>query len=449
MKIDLLDTEVGGFNYEFLRAISYQASGGAELGECIAAVARIHEGDFDSWIQEWTRLADRVAQEAETALKKGKQAEACHAFLRASNYYRAAEFYVSHTDPRQFALWTRSRECFHQAASLMSPVVEILEIPFEEARLPGYFVSGGEGRRPTLIAMGGFDSSGEEVFHWIGHAAAERGWHCLIFEGPGQRGALHLNPELILRPDYEIPVSAVVDYALARPEIDHERLALIGYSLGGYLAPRATAFEPRIKACIANSLVVDLDEAWRASWPAPLRTAPDAFFDTIFATLSLANPHIRWGMDHARWSMGIKHPHEFFSAWKPYTLWGLEQRLQCPLLCLFGEDELAAVNQKLLEETVRYIDALKCLKEFQLFTRESGAASHCQMGGISRAQTVIFDWLEETFSREVPAPGEDTLPATRIPTELLPLIEKYHGKEIVRDLQGLDLFHNQRGGTDE
>jgi hypothetical protein len=33
MKIDLLDTEVGGFNYEFLRAISYVASRGAELGE--------------------------------------------------------------------------------------------------------------------------------------------------------------------------------------------------------------------------------------------------------------------------------------------------------------------------------------------------------------------------------------------------------------------------------
>ena len=64
------------------------------------------------------------------------------------------------------------------------------------------------------------------------------------------------------------------------------------------------------------------------------------------------------------------------------------------------------------------------------------------MGGISRAQTVIFDWLEETFSGEVPAPEEDNLQKTRIPTELLPLIEKYHGKEIVSGLQRLDLFHN-------
>ncbi len=443
MKIDLQETKVGGFNYEFLRAISYQVTGGAELGECVAVAARIHEGDFDSWIQEWTRLADRVAQEAEAAMKKGKQIDACRAFLRASNYYRAAEFYASHEDPRQYALWTRSRECFHQAVSFMSPRVEILEIPFEGAQLPGYFIPCGEGKHPTLIAMGGFDSSGEEVYHWLGQAAVERGWHCLIFEGPGQRGALHLNPGLILRPDYEVPVSTVVDYALARPEVDHGRLALIGYSLGGYLAPRAAAFEPRIKACIANSLVVDLDEAWRGSWPAPLRTAPAAVFDTVFATLSRANSDIRWGMDHARWAMGIQHPHEYFSAWKPYTLWGLEERLQCPLLCLFGEDELAAVNQKLLEETVRYIDAVKCSKTVHLFTREEGAASHCQMGSISRAQAVIFDWLEETFSREVSMQGEERSSEISIPTGLLPLLEKYHGKEIVRNLEGLEMFHSR------
>lgn len=77
------------------------------------------------------------------------------------------------------------------------------------------------------------------------------------------------------------------------------------------------------------------------------------------------------------------------------------------------------------------------------YQKTDGAASHCQIGGLSRAQAVIFDWLEETFSREIPASGEDKLPETRIPTGLLPLLEKYHGKEVVRDFQGLDLFHKQ------
>lgn len=138
--------------------------------------------------------------------------------------------------------------------------------------LPGYFLSGGPGKRPLLLAIGGLDSTGGEVVQWMGRAAAARGWHCLVFEGPGQRGALHLNPGLVFRPDYEVPVRAVVDYALSRPDVDEDRLALIGYSLGGGLAPRAAAFEPRIKAYIANSLLVDLTAALPLGAPESLAT---------------------------------------------------------------------------------------------------------------------------------------------------------------------------------
>jgi len=160
MKIDLQETRVGGFNYQFLRTISYQASAGAELGECVAAAAPIHEGDFESWITAWSRLADQVAAQAETALEEDDTVSARTAYLRASNYYRAAEFYASHEDAHQEAAWTRSRACFHHAASLASPPIEVLSIPFEQMRLPGYFVSGGDGQRPTLLALGGQSPSG-------------------------------------------------------------------------------------------------------------------------------------------------------------------------------------------------------------------------------------------------------------------------------------------------
>ncbi len=71
------------------------------------------------------------------------------------------------------------------------------------------------------------------------------------------------------------------------------------------------------------------------------------------------------------------------------------------------------------------------------------------MGGLSRAQAVIFDWLEETFSREVLAQQGKKLPVAELPAEFFAILEKHHGKEIVRNLQGLDLFRNQRGSTDE
>jgi hypothetical protein len=255
----------------------------------------------------------------------------------------------------------------------------------------------------------------------------------LIFEGPGQRGALHLNPGLVFRPDYEVPVKAVVDHAISRPDVDGERLALIGYSLGGNLAPRAAAFDPRIRACIADSPVVNVGEAWRAAWPAALRDAPDRIFDGIFATLAHGNPDARWGLEHARWAMGIKHPHEMFQAFEPYSLLGLEDRLQCPILCLFGEDEIAQTSKKIIEETVKFLKNLTCPTELHLFTRHEGAASHCQFGGLSRAQAVVFEWLDRVLVAKHVTGGQG--PTLDIPPDFLQSVEKYHGREFMVTLK--------------
>lgn len=437
MKIDLANTKVGGFNFEFLRAISYGATGGSELGEAFSAAKRIKDGDFDSWIEVWTATADRAYSQAMENLNKHQSVSARQAFLRASNYYRAAEFYCPHEDPRQLTNWKKSRETFIEAVKLMSPPIEVLEIPFEGSKLPGYFVSGGEGRRPTLIALSGFDGSGEEIYHFIGRAAAERGWHCLIFEGPGQRGALHINPGLVFRPDYEVPVKAVIDFALSREDVDSQKLALIGYSFGGYLAPRAASFEPRIRACIANSLIVDVSEAFRAAFPTILRDAPDGVFDTTFSAISRTNPDTRWYMDQARWTMGIKHPHELFKAFEPYSLRGLEEKLSCPLLCLFGEDEIAQTDKKIIEETVRFVAALHNKRDVRIFTQNEGASAHCQIGGLSLSYSVIFDWLENALKTES-VPSSTGL--GKIPLELLDVIREHHGRGFSEHLATLGIF---------
>ena len=206
--------------------------------------------------------------------------------------------------------------------------------------------------------MSGFDGSAEEVYYWIGPAAAERGWNCAIFEGPGQRGALHVNPGLVLRPDYEAPVGAVIDYLLGRPEVDPTRLALIGYSLGGFLATRAATFEPRVKAVIADSLIVDVGAAFGAMWPRVLRASPPRVVDTAFNLLARLRPDTQWGMDHARWTMGIAHPRDFFAAWAPFTLRGTEEAMTVPLLCLLGEDEIAQTSAEVITETVQYLKGI-------------------------------------------------------------------------------------------
>ncbi|MCC7022163.1 MAG: alpha/beta fold hydrolase, partial [Thermomicrobiales bacterium] len=110
--------------------------------------------------------------------------------------------------------------------------------------------------RPTILFHGGFDSTLEELYPAAGAAAIERGYHCLAFAGPGQGRALR-EQGLPFRPDWEAVVTPVVDVALARPEVDPSRLALLGWSYGGLLAPRAAAFEPRIAALIAWDGIYD------------------------------------------------------------------------------------------------------------------------------------------------------------------------------------------------
>ncbi len=238
----------------------------------------------------------------------------------------------------------------------------------------------------------------EEVYCWIGAKAAEYGWNCLIFEGPGQWGALKNNPGLIFRYDYDKPVTAVVDYVLSREDVDEDKLALIGYSMGGHLAPRAAALEPRIKACISNTLVVDSGEAARAGLKG-LHNAQS--IDAMFSFLMRVNAPARWGFQHSQWVLGINKPHEWIEAYTPFNLKGLENKFKNPMLFLFSEDDIidqAAPNTKIAAELLEFIISLNCERSVHLFTKEEGASSHCQMGGLSYAHAVIFQWLDQTLS---------------------------------------------------
>jgi pimeloyl-ACP methyl ester carboxylesterase len=414
MKVDFDDKVVGGFNFEFVRGASTESVGAAEFGECMETMARVRNGDFESWIEHWTATADRVAGFAEDAQEEGDQLAARNAWLRASNYYRMAVFYAAPADSRHTSLWQRSKDCFHRMIPLAGRPIECIEVEFEGARLPAYFVSGGDGSRPTLIALGGFDSTMEEIYGWIGALAGEYGWHCFIFEGPGQWAALKANPGLIFRPDYEKPMRAVVDYLLTRPDVDPDRLALIGYSAGGYFAPRAAAGEPRIKACIANTLVVDCGEAARAG----LKGVTNPWLiDTAFGLIMTRSVAARWGLQHAQWSLGIRKPHEWPAAYAPFTLKGLEDNFTSPMLFLFSEDDIqssAAASRRIVVGLLEFMLALRCERAIHLFTRDEGASSHCQMGGLTYARHVIFGWLDEVLCDKPLATRSDPAAARRI-----------------------------------
>src|SRR5580698_7043626 len=274
--MELLFSDNIQFWYEIKRAFGASSYGGSEFGEVLATASRIVSGDFDSWYNAWTATAETVAAEAEKQLADRHRISARDGFLRASTYYRASEFFLhgNPRDPRIKSAYEKSVQAYKACAALADPPVEPVEIPYEHTTLPGYFhrVDAADRKRPLLIMHSGFDGSAEELHAEGARAAVERGYNVLTFDGPGQFGPLH-REGLTFRADWENVVTPVVDFALTLTGVDPSKIALMGISLGGYLAPRAAAFEKRIAAVIANDGVYDYGVANLGPIPPEQRAA--------------------------------------------------------------------------------------------------------------------------------------------------------------------------------
>ena len=148
---------------------------------------------------------------------------------------------------------TRRPHVFLKGAALSDIPIEAVEIPFEDTTLPGYFVTVDDSGapRPTIVHTNGYDSTIQEMYFAHAPAAIRRGYNVLLFDGPGQ-GRNLIKDGIHIRPDWENVVRPVIDYALTRPEIDPDKIALAGWSFGGFLAPRAASFEHRIAALVAD-----------------------------------------------------------------------------------------------------------------------------------------------------------------------------------------------------
>src|ERR1700735_2735148 len=118
------------FASQWLRAVGHSRSGGAESGECLAAARRIREPDAESWFAAWRDLAESVFAEAEKSRANGRRLSALGAYLRASNYFRAAYTFLigAPVDPRVVEAYRRHRAAFEAAIGLMKPAAERIAI---------------------------------------------------------------------------------------------------------------------------------------------------------------------------------------------------------------------------------------------------------------------------------------------------------------------------------
>jgi pimeloyl-ACP methyl ester carboxylesterase len=389
------------YDGQLRRTIGHGTYGGAELGECLATAARVKDGDRESWYRAWMLLADRTLAAAESSAAHGHRENARGAFLRASNYYRNA--YVFHLEAPLPALvrdaYQRHRDAFQRAAKAMIRPPEQIAIPFEDTTLPGYFCAVDDTRRPLIISVGGYDSTAEESFFWNAAAALARGYHALIFDGPGQGQPL-IERGLHFRPDWEKVVSAVIDRAVSRDDVDVSKIVLIGESWGGYLAPRGAAYDRRIALCVLDPAQIGLFRVMLSRLPLPARLkkqlpqGPSWLVMLLRALMARTarQPTAGWALRRGMLTHGTATAWEYFVDAARYEQADVIGRILCPtLVCDAENDDISAFCRA-------FFDLLRCEKDYLRFTVDEGAGEHCVSGNRALFHERVYDWLGRHIS---------------------------------------------------
>lgn len=369
--------------------------GFADIGECLDTASRVDPADEYSWSREWRKIADRLRAVAEGSAARGHEISAGEAYLRAATYYRAAlHRYPEPTDSDVADLATHAVAAFTKGLKLLSVPAQLVEIPYENTTLPGYFFRSprAAAKAPILIVHQGRDAWAEDCTY-LAHGANQRGYHCLLFDGPGQGKVLRLQG-LPFRPDWEKVVTPVVDFAIGTLGVDPDRIALMGLSMGGALAPRAAAFEKRLKILIADPGVyrwADIIYGFIGSIDPGLSALLDAdptAFNARIEQIMQASPLLRWGVKDTLWKHGATSPADMMLKLKEFTNEGIVERIACRTLVMDGTADTFSQGKQLY-------DALTCPKDYMLFTEEDTGLVHCQTGALAVASQRLFDWLDE------------------------------------------------------
>ncbi|HEY3077494.1 MAG TPA: alpha/beta fold hydrolase [Burkholderiales bacterium] len=337
---------------------------------------RARQQEPNAWWEEWGAMGDAIERKAEAAAAKGHKYSAGDYYLRAGHYHYNAERFIR-PGPEKKAQAQKAYRCWHAGIRLRHPNIEFVEVPYEGRTLPALFMKAhGAGPAPTVVIFNGMDNAKEMSVFFAGLEFARRGMHTLAIDGPGQGESLRLRG-MHSRYDYEVPGAAAYDYLSGRKEVDPARVAVMGYSFGGYYSSRIAAFEHRYAACIAlSALHWDL-----AGWQLHIKEK------NASAPKSVAQSNFQF-----QWVVGAATPDEAIEIARKFTLKDVAKNIRCPFLVTHaGNDRVVPV-----ENAQKLYDAVgSTRKTIKIFSTEEGGAEHAHVDNRQVGIDFAADWLAE------------------------------------------------------
>lgn len=230
---------------------------GVDYNDFVRTTSRVTE--WSEWLDAWCATAQAHAELAREAERLGRTVTAGEAYVRAALCYHFAKFVWVLDMERHRETEEKAVAALYSAHRLLDPAAERIEVPMEGATMAANLRRPqGSSRPPLVFLLPGLDSAKEEFFYWE-NVFLTRGMATLSLDGPGQGETGRAMP---IRHDYEVAVSAALDALASRRDLDLDRVGVAGVSLGGYYAPRAAAFEPRIRAAAAIAGPYRWGEIW-------------------------------------------------------------------------------------------------------------------------------------------------------------------------------------------
>jgi len=361
-------------NFQLNRWIAYL--GGSGLKDMRSIAPRLKS--YSDIKREFLAIADRALAEGRT--------------LNAAYYYRSAEFYMWAGEPAKKPTRQKFIDLLRKELNIKEDACHM--VPYEDGavkgRLPAYRFRS-ENPKGVVVIHGGGDSYIEEFLPVILYIA-EQSYDIVAFDGPGQGGALE-DEGMPMTAEWHKPVKAVLDY------FGLDEVTLIGISLGGCLALRAAAFEPRVKRVVAFDVYYDyleavtgrLNPARRVLFRAMIQ-GPAPLVNAMARRRMKKNLAAEWVIKEGMHSTRVKTPSEFYHKYMGFTTVDISRLVRQDVLVLAGtEDVFIPVDQ-----FYRQIEALKNARSVtaRLFTRAEEAQSHCQVGNLGLALSVIFGWVD-------------------------------------------------------
>ncbi|MBO6230972.1 MAG: alpha/beta fold hydrolase [Ruminiclostridium sp.] len=371
------------FDYQLNRVINWD---GGRLEDVEPIASKIHTSA--DWKRELIALGDKAMSEERTG--------------NAIAYYRMSEFFMYDGDPDKKKYYELATKLFYEYYADYfegsDPRIERIEVPFENVKLPVMHVRPQGESRGTILVHGGNDSYFEEFLFSLLYLQ-EKGFEVYLFEGPGQGGVMRTQG-MHFTHEWEKPVKAVLDH------LGLDSVTIVGISLGGYLAPRAAAFDKRITKVVAWSVfpcfqdvIVGMQKpAVQRLFHIFMKLHARPLINLVFGKKAKKEPVIDWGLKHGCYAYEAKDAYGYAKKLKLYDLEPVADKITQDMLIIgAGRDHF--IDYRLIGREINMLTNVKSLT-FRLFTDKESAQNHCNVGNGKIVLDAICDWIEQINRRD-------------------------------------------------